>query len=224
MDFFSDPQSQEVGKREEKEERISEFVSYYIERLAVTDSSDTQERTLTMIAQSPNSPVAKGIAGCMDELICAGVTFQIIYSKLTPSDALSGWIEPELVHRDTFREQGMCGRRVSVVRHARNPALADAHEQLTLGTEMSWAGDSMRREPTKRDAFECYDIDNPESVILARRSFAQLWNACLDVSANSTSRPPLTGSKQAPTIGADAAPGGEKPIRTSKSTTAPSRH
>jgi hypothetical protein len=42
------------------------------------------------------------------------------------------------------------------VRWARDPRLIEAHEQLVLGAQTCWIGDSMRRDPTKCDAFESY--------------------------------------------------------------------
>ena len=221
MNFFSEPESQDTAKREEKVERISEFVSYYLERLTVCEASDVRERSVTLVARSPASPVVKGLTENLEQLIAAGVSFEVVFAQLTPSEALSEWIEPEIAHRQTFMDNDLSGTRISTVRHAAHPALAEAHEQLTLGSEKSWSGDSMRREPSKRDAYECYDIDAADAVKLARTSFANIWNACSLVQSQSASATP-DREKRPPTIGTE--PIGEKPVRTNKSPSAPSRH
>jgi hypothetical protein len=64
------------------------------------------------------------------------------------------------------------------VRCARHPRLIEAHEQLVLGPQACWIGDSMRRDPTKCDAFESYVEGCGEAAGCALVSFERLWVAC----------------------------------------------
>ena len=52
------------------------------------------------------------------------------------------------------------------------------HEQLVLGPAASWVGDCMRRDPMKRDAYECYAADCSKTAGWARTSFDRFWNIC----------------------------------------------
>jgi len=63
------------------------------------------------------------------------------------------------------------------IRWAKTPTLMDAHEQLVLGAMMSWSGDSMRREPSKRDAFELFRSSCEQSAEYGLRGFNMLWDA-----------------------------------------------
>ena len=56
------------------------------------------------------------------------------------------------------------------VRWARKPRLIEAHEQLVLGPQTCWIGDSMRREPAKCDAYETYIDDCAETAGIRRWS------------------------------------------------------
>ena len=64
------------------------------------------------------------------------------------------------------------------VRWARNPRLMEAHEQLVLGPETCWIGDSMRREPTKCDAYEAYVDSCLKTTATVVTSFERLWRTC----------------------------------------------
>jgi hypothetical protein len=74
------------------------------------------------------------------------------------------------------------GELACVVRIANNPRLLDAHEQLIVGDAI-WYGDSMRRDPMKRDAFECTVVHDLEAVRRARAAFDNLWHSAGVLSA-----------------------------------------
>ena len=54
--------------------------------------------------------------------------------------------------------------------------MLEAHEQLVLGPATVWIGDCMRRDPSKRDAFETYCDLNVPTARSARRSFERMWS------------------------------------------------
>jgi hypothetical protein len=62
-------------------------------------------------------------------------------------------------------------------RVAGNPRLLEAHEQLVMGPATCWIGDSMRREPDKRDAYECYAANHALTAHWSTTSFNRLWAA-----------------------------------------------
>lgn len=221
MDMYSDSRQSSVVKREEKEERITEFVSYYFDQLLTIPSDDRVERHVTLIARAPDSPVVRGLSNMMSDLIGQGVMFSVVFAKLQPSDLLSEWLQPEIIHSDAFAEHGIRGKVISEVRCARHPSLIEGHEQLVLGRTMSWAGDSMRREASKIDAFECYEIDCPEAAVLASRSFENMWRICEPISGGVSG---LLPKGEKPTGGVDSEVYGERAVRSGRSPSIPSRH
>ncbi|MEQ1576200.1 MAG: hypothetical protein ABL894_00975, partial [Hyphomicrobium sp.] len=76
--------------------------------------------------------------------------------------------------------------RVATLRHAPDARLLDAHEQLILGPSSVWVGDCMRRDPAKRDAYECYASDSAETAVWAKRSFDRVWVRAHPVRAGSS--------------------------------------
>lgn len=74
-----------------------------------------------------------------------------------------------------------------------------AHEQFVIGSCAVWYGDSMRRDPGKKDAFASFRRDG-DAVAMARRTFLQLWNGPvrrLNDSVAKTPEPPAA----APALG-----------------------
>ena len=115
-----------------------------------------------LIARSPDSPVAQALRAHAARLTTAGVRVRAIFSEV---DMAGG------AHlRAPFAMPSEC-------RIARDPRLLSAHEQLSLTPTCTWVGDSMRREPGKRDAFEHYASDCAKTASHATRSFESLWRA-----------------------------------------------
>jgi hypothetical protein len=123
---------------------------------------ETAQEPCSLIARSIQSPVFRAV----QSLYASGqlkARLNIIIASLDGTD------EAGLATATAF---------VSGVRMARNPRLLDAHEQLVLGSQASWIGDCMRREPEKRDAWECYAPACPETTRRASISFDRLWKVC----------------------------------------------
>ena len=69
------------------------------------------------------------------------------------------------------------------IRWAKNPRMLDAHEQLVIGPNSTWMGDCMRRDPTKRDAFQSFNVDCPEAAgrrLFGRKEFTDCENVGWD--------------------------------------------
>ena len=154
--------SMQVVRKEEKEARLRQFIQSELETIASSGISDRPPSFL-LVARSLESPVVKAIAGLANEISAGGCTLKavVVMSEAqgehpaTPAIDL-GRIEPEL-------------------RHARNPRLIDAHEQLVLSSSRVWIGDCMRRDPNKRDAFECFASDAVTAASWAKTSFERIW-------------------------------------------------
>ena len=153
-----------VTRRENKEQRLKEFIGQH---LATRQSSDAPPtRALLIVARSAESPVIKAIAGLAGEIASLGASVRMILAQPDREGLADGWTlaaEPAALDYE--------------VRWARDPRLIEAHEQLVLGPQTCWVGDSMRREPAKCDAFETYTPECSQAAHSATLSFERLWTA-----------------------------------------------
>jgi hypothetical protein len=149
----------DVVKREVKEDKLKAFITAHLSNIA----ADPQPATWLLIARSSNSPVVKALNALAPEIAKAQVTVRTILALL---DNGAG---------DTQATTMMlCSTEYRV---ARNPRLLEAHEQLVLSPTTAWVGDSMRREPDKRDAYECYAVDHATTAHWSTVAFNRLWAA-----------------------------------------------
>lgn len=157
--------------------RIVELIDSYLRDLRRAPSAETGAYCVTLVARSPASPAAAALAAKAEELGAQQVSASIIFAKPAPSDALDdvlGSIRPVL------RGESVAAR----VRWARNPALLDAHEQLTLGASICWSGDAMRRAPQRPQALEIAEECAPDAVRRATLGFSALWAASKPLTTN----------------------------------------
>ena len=140
---------------EEKVAKLSEFISKDIER-RTTFEQDAKDGCYLLIARTLESPVAQSLLALAPQIGAAGITVRMVFSALRPGH------EADL--------PGEC-------RVFRDPRLLAAHEQLVLGKMCTWIGDSMRRDPQKRDALEHYAVDCAQTTELASTSFERIWRA-----------------------------------------------
>ncbi len=149
-----------VVRKEEKEARLKEFILKNISERAGQAAATGSDARYQLIALSAESPVAKALASLKDELSAAGIGVDMLVVR---TGAVSG-----------------CGSAITAdghnsLRSLADARLLDAHEQLVLGAETVWIGDCMRRDPAKRDAYECYAEGSVEIAAWALRSFERLW-------------------------------------------------
>jgi hypothetical protein len=167
MSFSPGSRQSKFMRHEEKQENLSRFCGYFLDRLSVQETPSAVECRVTLLARSPQSPVARAVLDAQAEFASLNVTMQVMFAKLDPAESLTGWFD--------FAEQ-VAGPATVDLRWARRPALIDAHEQLVLGLGLSWAGDCMRREPEKRDAYEQFDTFDCDAAARAQVSFASFWS------------------------------------------------
>jgi len=149
----------EIVKREHKEDKLARFVR--------DCSIPASGAVITVLARSLTSPVIRALSTVLAEAGNTSVTLRII---LTHTDGL---------HAD---DATLFAGHTVTFRWARQPRLADAHEQLVIANA-TWIGDCMRRDPAKRDAFECYSPDCSRSVRWATMAFERLWSHAEPTSA-----------------------------------------
>ncbi len=148
-----------VVKKEDKEAKIREFITQDL--LARLNGAPSNCACYLLMALSSESPVALALASLATELAAAGISVHVVFARAghpVKTEAATGF------------------ERVAVLRHAADARLLDAHEQLVLGPGTVWVGDCMRRDPAKRDAYECYALDSAETAVWAKRSFDRVWN------------------------------------------------
>lgn len=154
---MTSPSRMQVVRKEEKELRLQEFIRH---ELTAMGNMAAGARCM-LLARSPESPVARALATFSAALDDNAIAPRVIFSMPGGSDA-SRPADLDWLQRCT-------------VRFARHPQLVDAHEILIIGTQASWVGDSMRRDPAKRDAYESHTHACNIAADHMARSFEQLW-------------------------------------------------
>jgi hypothetical protein len=149
-----------VTRRGDKERRLAAFIGQH---LAATHASAREpSHDIRLIARSAESPVFKVIASFAADIAAGEHGLRMIVA-LPDREALARW--------------PFAGAVDCEVRWARDPRLAEVHEQLVLGPRTCWTGDSMRRDPARCDALETFVDDSAEAAAAATASFERLWTA-----------------------------------------------
>lgn len=183
-----------VVRKEEKESKLIEFLKHHIDSRSAVDAGAPG---YLLLARSPESPVARAMLSLKSELAAAGVTLKVIFSSADPHsvEACRAWA-------------ALLGAPVRMLKGA---GFLEGHEQLVLGPHSAWIGDCMRRDPSKRDAFELYASDCAKTSGTALISFTRLWSAASCLPA------PELGSEITPDVAAAAMPQDEtKPLVSSR--------
>ncbi|KWT67398.1 hypothetical protein [Hyphomicrobium sulfonivorans] len=170
-------------------EKVSRLTAFITDDLDARDALGMREAgdCYLLIARSPESPIAQALLSHAERLSVMGVSVRAIFSEMEPANGQQV--------TTIFNTSAEC----RVIRDSR---LLAAHEQLVLTPTRSWVGDSMRRDPHKRDALERYAADCAETAAFARRSFENLWRATTPVVA----MPSLASLTQMPQLAENAAP------------------
>lgn len=148
----------------------SRFDSFFdVYGLSLKQEADLEQRTITLIARSPSSVAAKALATNLARFQPLSVEVNIIFAQIAPADGLEAMV----------RSLGSACRESpeTIIRWAKNRALLDAHERLTLGRTLCWTGDAMRRSEDSRYALDRVEDCTPSMLAEANASFAYLWRA-----------------------------------------------
>jgi hypothetical protein len=152
----------------EKVARLSAFITSDIDTRA-TRGLYAAGGCYLLIARSPESPVAMALREHAGALAKCGIRIRTIFGEIELGQAATVATAP-------FAMPSEC-------RIARDSRLLAAHEQLVLAPDCCWIGDSMRREPAKRDAYENFAAGCAETATNATRSFEKMWRASAPVRA-----------------------------------------
>lgn len=150
-----------VVRKEEKESRLNTFVE---QDLAQRKLEESLCATYLLIARSLESPAARALLAAAPQAAARGIRYRIL---LMLDD---GSVRNQAPPASDY----LAGIETRVGTDMR---LLDAHEFLVLGPKTVWIGDCMRRDPSKRDAYEFYSNDAAEASQSAARSFERLWQA-----------------------------------------------
>jgi hypothetical protein len=153
----------DIVRLEDKETKLKSFIRTVLSEGSVSRTTAGEDIVL-VIARSVDSPVVKAVAALVKDGTIIGPVRTIL--AIVPPTGLAGcdMLSPLV--------QASCSRGI------RDQRLFDAHEQLVLSPAASWVGDCMRRDPMKRDAYECYAADCSKTTGWARLSFERLWAQC----------------------------------------------
>jgi hypothetical protein len=157
----------DIVRLEDKETKLKSFVRTVVEQSAMRCESDLSTQAILLIARSVESPVVKAVTSLVREGAIAAPV-KVILALAPRQDGVGEAIDDGLA--------GMIATHGG--RIVRDIRLFDAHEQLVLGASSSWIGDCMRRDPMKRDAYECYAADCSKTAGWARTSFERMWDHC----------------------------------------------
>lgn len=120
-------------------------------------------QSILLIARSPDSAAAAALLAVSGTLAQRGISARIVFIS---AEAGTNW--------NLSFSPGFCHE----VRLGTDFRLLDAHEQLVIGDCAVWFGDSMRREPERRDAFIHFSPANAELARRGRFTFEALWEGC----------------------------------------------
>ena len=181
MQVKTPPPLPSVVKREDKMESLRSFMNAFW----LASRAANGHAHVTVVARSAESPVARALVALSSEIASRGIAVRAIFGQLESEKTPAGWSVsgPDIAFaRD--------------LRWAKNPRLADAHEQLVLGPETCWIGDCLRRDPSRRDAYEQFISGDARTSQTLQTSFERLWAASVPLLI----RTPQSGAVIAPDI------------------------
>lgn len=154
----SDAMRVDVVKHEDKEQRLRQFV------LAGLGACRLEGRTIDVVARSLESPVIRALCALQagGELGGIGIRIVVVESSLS--------FGPLPVSKPPTVALENC-----VARQIKDRRVLDAHEQMVLSSSIFWVGDCMRRDPSRRDAFETTSMFGVRAAAFAAASFEKLW-------------------------------------------------
>jgi hypothetical protein len=147
--------------QEEKETRIKELIQ---KDLAARKAAGENMfgASYRLVARSNDSPAARALLAVADEALALGIQIRTLL------------VQHSSAMRSAVAGQGAPAGEWRVIS---DPRLLEAHEQLVLSDEKAWIGDCMRRDPSRRDAYESYCSGPDQRALWAARSFEHMWAA-----------------------------------------------
>lgn len=157
-----------IVKKADKEASLIAFLAEDLNRAAL-QGADTAPLSYTLIVRSQNSPAARALATISEQLKAVNATVRVVFAT-SETNADAEIESPAQILTAIGQCRILCDHR-----------FVDAHEQLVLGTTTAWIGDCMRRDPTRRDAFENFAPDCAITALFAANGFERLWRAATPI-------------------------------------------
>ena len=151
------PPSNDPHQPDDRQQRLEDFIAN-----ALDGTPGQRLDDVLIVARSPASAVARALFTLSAKLAARASGARIVFASSPAMAAGETW-------QMSF-DQGFAHE----IRIVANPRFLAAHEQLVIGEAAVWYGDSMRRDPDKRDAFASWSHDAAESL-RARQTFTRLW-------------------------------------------------
>jgi hypothetical protein len=143
--------------RTDKEARLKDFIG---EGLAPHAEDPARDNDVTLFVRNPDSPVARGLYAAWSEGHAENARIRILICDTNCEEPAAASL------------LDIAGAEIRVLA---DPSFGPAHEQLVVARGHVWIGDCLRRDPTKRDAFELYHPNDVEKRVFASASFEKLW-------------------------------------------------
>jgi hypothetical protein len=145
--------------RTEKEARLKSFIA---EALSFGAGESGPHAPVSILVRNPDSPVARALYAAFAEGLVPGTNMQILLGEA---------LQEEPAQASILDVPGV------EIRYLGDARFGAAHEQLVIGQNYVWIGDCLRRDPTKRDAFEVFHAKADSHSHFAIVSFRNLWAA-----------------------------------------------
>ncbi|MGI9381955.1 MAG: hypothetical protein ACR2PO_02280 [Methyloligellaceae bacterium] len=177
MGLLSQFRQKQIDSTDAALRRHDRIFRQFLEQVDAATWLHRTDRCITILARSPASPVVHAFVRRTEDLKLRNIGARIILARLEPESHLHDMTTAlsTLIDDDDVGE---------FVRWASNSCILDAHEQLILGSTMCWSGDTMRREPGKRDSLDLFERDAPGTVRLGVLAFDAIWSAAVQVPAS----------------------------------------
>lgn len=143
--------------RTDKEARLKSFI---VDGLASGSDVHATAAPMTVLVRNPDSPVARALYAAFVEGLASSAGLRVILGEALQEEPAQASI------------LDVAGAEIRFIGDARFGA---AHEQLVVGDAHVWIGDCLRRDPTKRDAFEIYHAGDHAIRQFATASFRNMW-------------------------------------------------
>lgn len=167
MGFLSAFHKKPTGDCQILIERLAMRLGGCLQTLEAKGSSLT-DRSLTLIARSPSSEIARALALQAEYLRRKEFSARIIFARLGPVE-----LAAEMAWTLQLTSGGDC--KESSVRIIKTPALLNAHEQLVIGEHCCWTGDMLRRAEGNRNGLDIWEDESVGAAKLAQFAFNAIW-------------------------------------------------
>ncbi len=168
MDFFTQLKKQANNRWLDAVRQAGKVIDQFLAQFEAEHSECCQSRSMLLVAVSPRTPMSYALVTRAAQLAKHDISLRFVFCDVEDHIATKAFID--VMGKVVASETGAI-----LGRWATHPCLADANEQLILGTEMSLTGDTLRRGTAGSNATYIVDNDAAGSVRYARLTYEELW-------------------------------------------------